>query len=108
MMKRKGMTLIEVIVAMAIIGIVAISVLTVLTIGFRFIALAGDKSKAGFKAYQEIEKTLTMKDVDENPTNIKLTFTSDGSTINAKGNIESFIQPTKNGRVKITIFQPKY
>lgn len=108
MKRRKGMTLIEVIVAMAVIGIVAVSVLSVFTTGFGFIMLAGSRSDAGFNTHGRIEGALNQRNTSETPSNIVITFTSDDTEIIAPGNIEVFSQPIRTGSVEIEFFQPRY
>ncbi|WP_128425961.1 type II secretion system protein [Gudongella oleilytica] len=105
---ENGFTLIEVIVAMAIIGIVALSVLSIFTNGFSWITLAGDKSEAGFETQRQTEIVLNQKDSDPSPSNLTITFSSDSSTITALGNVETLSQPIRTGSVSITVFQPKY
>ncbi len=106
--RRKGMTLIEVLVAMAIIGIVAISMLSLFSTGFSFIVRAGEKSETSFGTHKQIEVALNSKDVDVSPSNLVLTFSSDNSTIESKGNIEVFSLEIGKTSTSITVFQPRY
>ena len=55
---KKGMTLVEIIVAMAILGIIAISFLAVFTSSFKFIYTAGRKSVAVNQAEQSVETNI--------------------------------------------------
>ncbi|KUK71915.1 MAG: Uncharacterized protein XD91_1647 [Clostridiales bacterium 38_11] len=108
MNNSKGMTLIEVVVAMAIIALIAAAVLSVFTTGFAAIKRAGNKSEAGFNAHSQIEITLNKRDTDPSPSNLTITFSSDGSAFNSLGNVETVTHTINRSDVIITFFQPKY
>jgi len=103
-----GLTLIETIISIAIIGIIAIGILSVLSSGFAFIMRAGDISDATFRSKSQIETTVNSFNTDPSPTNLSIVFSSDNSTISAKGQVETITQNVGNIEVDITFFQPKY
>ena len=107
MKNEKGMTLIEIIIAIAIIGMIAISLLALYSTAFAFIMRAGDTTDAAFRTHAQIETTLRLKDSDPSPTNLTLTY-SNGDVIISKGNKESISQTVKDTEVIIHFFQPKY
>lgn len=106
--KKKGMTLIEVIISMAIIGIIAISMLSMFTSAFVFITRAGNTSEALFQAHKQIETILTQNSAAVTPTDIELEFSSDGTVITSKGNTITVNYLINNSEVEITFFHPKY
>lgn len=78
---KKGFTLVEVIIAMAIAGIIAVTFIPLLTSQYVNIAKTGDKSKATYNAIEEAEKDV-----------IKL---KNGKEDKVKGDIDG------NGKVEI-------
>lgn len=105
---RRAMTLVEVIVAMAVIGIISISMITLFTSAFVHIARAGNTSEALFQAHKQIETVLVHKSAELTPTNIELTFSSDGTTIISEGNVIKVNYLINKSEVEITFFHPKY
>lgn len=56
--KKKGLTLIELLVSIALIAIIAVSFLSMFVTGFKFIANAGNKTKVMYASQDEAEKKL--------------------------------------------------
>jgi len=107
---KEGMTLIELIIALAIIGIASVSFLTFFTQGFKFVTKAGDRSKAGFNAQAQAEKALNNGISTSNVGSLTITF-SDNTYINLDatyGYISSqTTSPAVNGsQTTITFFKP--
>lgn len=59
---QKGLTLIEIILSMAILGILAITFLTMFSSGFRSIIKAGDKTVAAYDAQQSMTNKIIQAD----------------------------------------------
>lgn len=72
-MKNKGFTLIEVIVAIAILGILAVTFIPMLSNQYLIIMKSGRKSEATYNTIDEIEKKLIEKEKEkeENKNNNK-------------------------------------
>lgn len=104
MKNHKGMTLIEIIISIAIIAIISVAFLAMFSSGFKGVVRAGNLTESGYRAFGQAELTLMQKDNEGSPSGLLLTFTSDGSTVNAAGNVESL----SDSDVTVTIFQPKY
>lgn len=75
MNKRKGLTLLEVVISMALIGMVAIVFLTIFTSGNKNIFRAGDITKDIFKVQEKIDKQIN------NLENLKIEELVDGTKI---------------------------
>lgn len=75
--KKKGYTLIEVIIALAMIGILAISFLSIFTSGFRTITRTGHRAVAAYGSQQQLsEKVVNADALDSDEySEQKLTFT---------------------------------
>jgi len=104
MNNSEGMTLIEVIIAIAIIGIITISFLSVFSTGFSLVNRAGDKSEEVFINHAEIEASLSSFGID-NSSELELKL-SDGTVIEVPGEIGVFTQESGKGTTSITIFRP--
>ncbi len=64
-MKNKGFTLVEVILAIAILGILAITFIPILSNQYLLIMKTGKKSEATYKTVDEIEKRLVEIDKEK-------------------------------------------
>ena len=109
--RRNGLTLVEVIVAMAIIGIIAIGMLAMFSSAFKFIVHAGNTTESLFQAHKQIETILTQNSLAVSPTNIQLRFSSDGTdgtSFVSQGNVITVRHTINNSEVEITFFHPKY
>lgn len=105
---KQGMTLVEVIISMAVIGIIAVSMISLFTSAFVLITRAGNTSEALFQVHKEIETVLTNNSVADTPTNIDLKFTSDGTIVTSKGNHLKINITVNKSNVEISFFHPKY
>ena len=72
---KNGFTLIELIVAVAILAIVSIGFLTMFTSGFSIISRSGRQTKANYNAQELIEKSIN----DDSTTDANLTVTTNQS-----------------------------
>lgn len=57
--QNKGLTLVEIIVSLGILGIIAVSFTTLFTHSFKSVFSAGDKSVALFEAQEDMENILS-------------------------------------------------
>ena len=75
--KKKGYTLVEVIIALAMIGILAISFLSIFTSGFRTIARTGHRAIAAYGSQQQLSTKVVSSDTldSDEYTEQELTFT---------------------------------
>lgn len=65
---EKGVTLIELIISIAIMGIILISFLGVFSSSFKSIISAGNKSEAVFMSHEEVASVISGEETDENNT----------------------------------------
>lgn len=100
---KKGITLIEIIIAIAILSIVVIVFLTVFSFGFKSIVTAGDRTSDMFEVQSNIENSLTQKYNGTTPASVGQ-ITIDGGSIVPQGIVTSKIV---NG-VEIWYFMPSY
>jgi prepilin-type N-terminal cleavage/methylation domain-containing protein len=89
--KRKGMTLMEVIIAMAIFGMIAVVFITMFSTSLIWTFRAGDRGKAYTQAIGKLENDMSL--AGENPDYLDLNFTdgSESVDVSIKGR---FICPT--------------
>lgn len=105
--KKKGFTLIELIVSIALIGILSIAFLSMFLTGFRFIKKAGNRSTASFDAQASTETAIQSRPASGASGNTNITFNlSDGTTINVEGKLQTQSKTINNTNVDITIFNP--
>jgi prepilin-type N-terminal cleavage/methylation domain-containing protein len=74
---QKGLTLLEIILSMAILGILAISFLTMFSSGFKSIIKAGNKSVAAYDAQQSMTNKIIQADDLDSDEYIEETITFD-------------------------------
>lgn len=93
---KKGMTLIELIVCLALIGIIAVTFLPMFTAGIKYIANAGNKSQTIYVSQDQTENKLLNGASTTSTDNITITFpgltpiTMSGEKI-TNGSIRAFI-----------------
>lgn len=103
---KKGVTLIEIIISLAILGIIVVSLLAMFSTGFTFIARAGQRSEATFDNITQVEDVLKERN-STTSDDIPIVF-SDSSTIDAEGSEESEVVPFTGSEVEFFYFHPKY
>ncbi len=79
---NRGMTLIEVLVSLAIVGIIAISLLPMFSNGIRFLVNNGNQIKDMYKGQDLIEQEISKVASSEENT---MTIVFPGKTIDIKG-----------------------
>ena len=110
---NKGFTLIELIITIALVGIIAISFLGMFTTGFSGIISAGDHSRAGYSGQSAIESIINDVSVSGEP-NISTSTLNDASLsiqfdtieVNVTGNIEIVDYEDGNIKSKVATFLP--
>lgn len=93
-----GMTLIEVIVSLAIFGIIAVAFLNVFVSGFLGVISSGKRTEVGYLAQQAVEETINEIDIGSDKVTIVF---SGGPTLEVEGN--TIVQEVNNGKESITI-----
>ncbi len=96
---KNGFTLIEVIISIAILGIISISLLTLFTTGFKFITNSGRRSADDSDIQTEVENALNS--APDTNTGLVITL-PDSSTINGDGEVKT----ETSGDVTVTFFVP--
>ena len=100
---RKGLTLIEVIIALAIIGMISISVMSIFSTGLNNIVKAGNRTVAINEEQKNIDMLIdNYKNIDEKEIDLQIIFT-ENLKIDVKGKIVS----SSDDKTKITTFVPK-
>lgn len=104
-----GMTLIEVIIAMAIIGIIAVGLIQMFTMSMIVISNAGKKTQSAYDAQKYAENTLAEKHSDAPEVDEELVLTIGGTTTIAPGRKMKIESQLGNGKIiNIEVFQPKH
>lgn len=105
---NKGMTLVELIVATAIIGVVAIGLIQMFTMGFMVVSKAGKKAQSAYNAQTEVESTLQTKHLLEPQAGETFELTIGADIVTIPGRKTQIQSELSNGeQVEIEIFQPK-
>ena len=87
---NKGFTLIEIIISLAIIGIMSIGFLALFTTGYKIIIIAGKKSNAVMQTEMNIESDLALgTNSSEAISELSLKFGIDDITVKGKQDIKS-------------------
>lgn len=76
-MKKKGMTLVEIILAMALLAVVVVLLTPVLTAGFKQIVFSGDRHISAKNAAGEVENILAADDVTETLSELEIILPGD-------------------------------
>lgn len=103
---RRGLTLIEIMVAIAILAIIVLGALSVLGSGFRMITLSNWHNKSTFDTQTAAEQGLFIKNTNPSAAGVLITF-SDGSTVTAPGELRRASQTVNDVAADIWYFQPK-
>ena len=102
---KRGFTLIEIIIAIALLGIISVAFLSMFSTGFSIISKAGRRTTSGFSTQTKVEDALNLGTagtvISASGLNITL---PDGSIINGAGKTETI---TTN-QVTITYYVPSY
>ncbi len=104
---NSGMTLLEIIIAIAILGIMSIGLLSMFTTSFKFIANAGNRSIATYDAKSLVESALNQKNTDSLAPGITIKF-HDNSTITAPGKVLQKTHTENGATSDVYLFQPTY
>ena len=103
---KKGMTMIELIVSLAILGIIAVTFLSIFVSMFRGIMNAGHRGKAAFSAQQSIENSIATNIKDGTAT-LKITY--NGTTeVTIQGKNQSGTATSGTSSVTVRVFIPNY
>jgi prepilin-type N-terminal cleavage/methylation domain-containing protein len=108
--KEKGFTLIEIVISIALFGMMAMILIPVFTFGYRGILSAGNHSKAGYFGQQAIENYIVDNAVIvpnttiETITNTTLSINFGGTVINVTGDIKSVDYEDGKYQVDVSTF----
>ena len=103
---KQGMTLIEIILAFAIIGIMSVALFPVFSSAFSYILRAGDITDADYSTSGQIE--LALNQGDQGALVQELDITLDGTIYRPYGHIVKGGAMIGDISVSITFFLPKY
>jgi prepilin-type N-terminal cleavage/methylation domain-containing protein len=105
--KRKGMTLMEVIIAMAIFGMIAVVFITMFSTSLIWTFRAGDRGKAYTQAIGKLENDMSL--AGENPDYLDLNFTdgSESVDVSIKGRFIESTDTVKQVSSEIDTFLPQ-
>lgn len=103
----QAMTLIEIIVALALIGIITVSILTLLSVGFKNVVNAGDKAEVLFNIQSTIEDQINQTTEMSGELSETFKLKVGDEEITMPGQIKSVESALPNGgKLKIDIFVP--
>ena len=110
---KKGITLVELIVSMAILGIIVITFLNLFVFGYTHVIGAGHKTTASFLAHQAAEIKIAGGATDPNvhvsfnPTTITIQLPAPPAATMTKSGEEISFEVEQNGKVvNVTTFLP--
>ena len=97
------MTLIEVIVSMAILGIIAVAFLNIFASGFIGVLSSGKRTEVGYEAQQAVEEAIDLQ--TSGADKVTIVF-PDGPSLEIEGYM--IVEEVNNGKekIKITTFIP--
>ncbi len=101
---RKGMTLIELIIAMAILSIIVIAFLNMFTVGFTGIINASKHTEVGYEAQKDMENSI-LTDPSTGIISIEIEF-SGGTTIESIGKVLEEEVNNGNQNINVKTFVP--
>lgn len=102
---KKGFTLVEVIVAIALIGIICVFAFSAFSTGFKIISNARFSSAAGYNTQSTVEDDLLNSSLSTNTISITLPGPP-SSTIMASGTVSTKSAVVNGETVTITYFKP--
>ena len=102
--KRKGLSLIELVVSVAILGVVAIAILQLFGSGFVNIVGAGNHSKAQYLAQDVIEQDLNDRTITSTSNTMQITLHD--RIISVTGDIKTEQADIGRGSVSVEYFKP--
>lgn len=103
-----GFTLVEIIISIAILGIVAVGVLPGFLSGFKIIIKSGDRSSAALNTQAVIEQDIRIQPTHNEEGNINMTidFSSDSSNITIEGRVDTETSNVRNNKTTYSVFVP--
>lgn len=104
--QKNGMTLFEIVIATAIMGIIALGLLPLFASSMHFVTSAGERGKSVYDVKSKAEAALLQKNSDVSATG--LVFEKNGAFwITAPGKVVTETDTLPNGTtVTIDVFQP--
>lgn len=109
--KKKGFTLIELIISIALFAILSVAFLSMFSTGIKGIFNAGNKSKANYTSQQALENELSGKpvtvdsvNVSSSDSNMELDF--DGIKVDVNGKIRTLNYDNGRQRIELVTFTP--
>lgn len=110
-MKKKGFTLIELIISIALLAIVAVTFSNMFLTGIKGIFNAGNKSKANYISQQALEnkisgKTVSIDNVSITSSNENMEIDFDGTIINVNGSVETVNYDNGKQKTELVTFVP--
>lgn len=110
-MKKKGFTLIELILSIALLAIVAIAFSNMFLTGLKGVFNAGHKSKANYISQQALEnkisgKPVSIDNVSITSSNEDMEIDFDGIVINVNGSIEIVDYDNGKQKTELVTFVP--
>lgn len=101
MKNKKGMTLIEIIIAIAIMGIITVSFLNIFASGYIGILSGGKHTKVAYDGQKQVENSI-LNSTSSHPQTLNITFTDSASTqVETQGN--AIVEEVIDGRYKIEV-----
>lgn len=97
---RGGMTLVEVIVAVAIIGLAALILSSAFGASMNLVRRGADSQSAGNQAFAQVEMTAVS-----DPGGVTITFEADGEPITVNGQYVEVTQTVKDSTVTFRAFE---
>lgn len=114
MKRRRGFTLVELIISIALLALIVVFMMPLFVQGFSFISRAGQRSKATYQNQAQIEnvlnlnhKSILLTEYPDATNNVVITF-KDTTTSTAKGYVLNKTVPFQNTEVKFYFFHPEY
>ena len=100
--KNNGLSLVEIIVSLAFIGIIAITFLPMFIFGYKYIYFAGNKSLSSYQAQDEIENSIATEDSFSAET-LRLDF-KNGPMLEIQGGLVDSLKVNSGAESSMTTF----